>query len=109
MLHLSHNQSFHGILVDLLFLDEQTKLMQPFVKKQRKYVTQLVREGIKAGVVKPLKRTVFSRDEVEDAFRFMASGKHIGKVLLKIRDENETDLRVLAIPRTVFCNHKGEN
>jgi fatty acid synthase len=31
-----------------------------------------------------LKATVFDRDSVEDAFRFMAQGKHIGKVLIKV-------------------------
>lgn len=44
-------------------------------------------EGIQNGCVKPLCRVTFGTDEVEKAFRFMAAGKHVGKVLLKIRQE----------------------
>ena len=50
----------------------------------------MVQEGIDSGIIVPLKTTVFEANEIEQAFRFLASGKHIGKVLLKIR-ENETD------------------
>ena len=53
-------------------------------KAQLKDLFGLLREGIKAGVVKPLNRTVFQRDEVEKAFRYMATGTHIGKVLIKV-------------------------
>ena len=45
---------------------------------------ELLREGIRSGVVKPLHRTVFQRDEVEDAFKYMGKGTHIGKVLIKV-------------------------
>lgn len=48
---------------------------------------------------------VFEACEVEQAFRFMAGGKHIGKVLLKIR-ENATDVKSLPIavmPR-IYCD-----
>jgi len=34
--------------------------------------------------VNPLQTTVFERDDIEAAFRFMASGKHIGKILIKV-------------------------
>ena len=47
-------------------------------------------------MIKPLKTTVFKAHEVEEAFRFMATGKHIGKVLLKIRDD-ENDAKSLPI------------
>ena len=44
----------------------------------------MLNEGIKAGVVQPLNTTVFEKEQIEDAFRFMAQGKHIGKVLVKV-------------------------
>lgn len=45
-------------------------------------------------------RTVFPKDQVEAAFRYMAAGKHIGKVILKVREENEpTNTLTLALPR----------
>lgn len=65
----------------------------------------MVDNDIKAGIVKPLKANVFDARDVEQAFRFMASGKHIGKVLLKVRS-NPSDVESLPIavlPR-VYCD-----
>jgi len=70
------NVAFHGILLDALFEpgnpDWQT-------------VHDLVTSGIHDGTVKPLPTTVFDRHDIEDAFRFMAHGKHVGKVLVKVK------------------------
>lgn len=69
------NVSFHGILLDSLFdpgnSDWET-------------VRQLFEEGLQSGVVIPLNHTCFDKYDVEEAFRFMASGKHIGKVLIEV-------------------------
>jgi len=51
---------------------------------------------MKNGIIKPLKTTIYDAKDMEQAFRFLASGKHIGKVLLKVR-ENETDVSSLPI------------
>lgn len=73
----------------------------------------MVTEGIKSGAVRPLPSTVFSDTQVETAFRFMASGKHIGKVLLKVRPEEpkkvvKSEVRlVAAIPRTYMNPDKS--
>nr|QNL15121.1 fatty acid synthase 1 [Meteorus pulchricornis] len=91
------NTSFHGILLDALF-DTNS-----FEKKE---VVNLVSEGIANGAVRPLPSTIFSEQQIEQGFRFMATGKHIGKVLLKVRDEETRDIAqpspktVAAIPRT---------
>ena len=69
------NVSFHGILLDALFEEGN---------REWEEVSQLLKEGIVGGVVQPLKTTVFERDHVEEAFRYMAQGKHIGKVLLQV-------------------------
>lgn len=69
------NVAFHGILLDALFEEGN---------REWEEVSELLRKGIKAGVVQPLRTTVFERDQVEDAFRYMAQGKHIGKVLLQV-------------------------
>ncbi|KAM4525063.1 fatty acid synthase isoform 2-T2 [Odontesthes bonariensis] len=94
------NVAFHGILLDALFEEGN---------KEWEEVSQLLKEGIMGGVVQPLKTTVFQRDQVEQAFRYMAQGKHIGKVLLQVRDEERasavqpaTPLSLPAICRT-FC------
>lgn len=62
---------------------------------------------IQAGIIKPLRRTVFPANEVEKAFRFLASAKHMGKVLLKIRerDQDEWTLPISVVPR-IYCDAK---
>ncbi|XP_012150604.1 fatty acid synthase 1 [Megachile rotundata] len=94
------NVSFHGILLDAICETDND---------ERKQVTKLVSEGIKNGAVRPLPSTVFSEQQIEQAFRFMATGKHIGKVLLKIREEEKQKVAqpspkvVAAIPR-IYMN-----
>jgi fatty acid synthase len=62
---------------------------------------------MKRGVVKPLVRTTFPAAEIEQAFRFLASGKHIGKVLLQIReDENDEYSVPVAVNPQIYCNPK---
>lgn len=72
--------SFHGVMLDGLFESA------PCVKVQ---LMDRLRGGLKDGAVRPLVRTTFGKDEVEKAFRYMAGGKHKGKVLVKVRDEEE--------------------
>ncbi|GLH14335.1 Fatty acid synthase [Gryllus bimaculatus] len=98
------NTTFHGVLLDALFENNSP---------EKQEVVRLVNEGICNGAVRPLPATVFSDNQVEQAFRFMASGKHIGKVLLKISDEEkqavvkpQTKL-VSAIPRTYMNPDKA--
>ena len=64
----------------------------------RKRIYKLICDGIESGEVQPLKRHVFEREHVEDAFRFMASGKHIGKVVIKIRGEQGANVSNSAKP-----------
>ncbi|XP_039308272.1 fatty acid synthase [Solenopsis invicta] len=98
------NTSFHGILLDALFGEDS---------EERKEMIKLVSEGIENGAVRPLQSTVFSEQQLEQGFRFMATGKHIGKVLLKIRDEepkkhvSPTAKTVAAIPRTYINPEKS--
>jgi len=70
------NISFHGILLDALF--EPGNADWPCVR-------DLVSTGLRDGTVKPLQTSVFERDDVEAAFRFMAHGDHVGKVLVKVK------------------------
>ncbi|XP_069699383.1 fatty acid synthase-like [Periplaneta americana] len=72
--------SFHGVMLDNIFT-------APIEMVHRLH--DMICEGVKSGAVQPLTRTVFSAEDVEQAFRFMASGKHIGKVLVQIRPEEE--------------------
>ncbi|XP_029176907.1 fatty acid synthase-like [Nylanderia fulva] len=82
------NIAFHGILLEMLF--------ENYVDKRE--TIRLFSEGIENGVVRPLSTTIFSDQHLEQGFRFMATGKHIGKILFRIREE-ETQKRVLPISR----------
>ena len=69
------NVSFHGILLDSLFDGENAEWDE---------VKTLVSQGIESGVVRPLPFSSYQKYEIEGAFRFMASGKHIGKVVIEV-------------------------
>ena len=79
------NISFHGILLDSLFEEGNSEWST---------VSNLLAEGIKQGAVKPLNTTVFGKEDLEGAFRFMAQGKHIGKVLVKV-SEIKYDIKLM--------------
>ncbi|XP_068623798.1 fatty acid synthase-like [Battus philenor] len=74
--------SFHGIMLDYIF-EQDTEF--------RKKIQDLLNGGIESGAVRPLTYCVFEKNEVEAAFRYMAAGKHVGKVIIKIRDEERTN------------------
>ncbi|XP_048482207.1 fatty acid synthase [Plutella xylostella] len=89
--------SFHGIMLDYIF-DQSFDF--------RKRLQDLLLTGIESGAVRPLTYCTFEKQEVETAFRYMAAGKHIGKVIIKIRDEERshrpvrpTAFPVDAVPR----------
>lgn len=64
----------------------------------------IIRRDLVNGVIQPLPTTVFNANQIEQAFRFLASGKHIGKVILKIRETAEAQLTlpVRVRPRVYF-------
>lgn len=56
------NTTFHGIFLDAFFGVE--------INKEEKHeIVQLVSEGIARGVVQPLPSTVYSMEQLEQAFR----------------------------------------
>lgn len=49
--------------------------------------------------------TIFDANDIEEAFRFMANGKHIGKVLLKVRERVDDVVSLpLATVDRVYCD-----
>ncbi|GFY69306.1 fatty acid synthase [Trichonephila inaurata madagascariensis] len=101
-----NNISFHGVFLDQLFD------LRPEVTETVEELSYLIQNGIKTGVVQPLDRKVFDRNSIEQAFRYMAKGVHIGKIVLKIRDEEIKNcaipkcLRLPAITETQFYYNK---
>ncbi|KAJ8668373.1 hypothetical protein QAD02_010036 [Eretmocerus hayati] len=83
--------SMHGVMLDRYIYesDENMKILLGYISK-----------GIETGAVQPLVRSVFPKKDIEAAFRHMATAKHIGKVLVRIQDdEDPIDAPIEAIPR----------
>lgn len=70
-----------------------------------KIVYDLIDDDVRSGIIKPLNTTIFDANDIEEAFRFMANGKHIGKVLLKVRqhEKGAVSLPLSTISR-VYCD-----
>ncbi|CAH2098693.1 unnamed protein product [Euphydryas editha] len=91
--------SFHGIVLDYML--DGTSSGEEFAKT----LGHLMSSGIESGAVRPLTYCTFEKDQIETAFRYMAAGKHIGKIVFKIRDnDNITStklptLDIQAVPR----------
>lgn len=63
--------SFHGVLLDKMCMGDH---------KYKALLHKMVANGIENGTVKPIQAKVYTKKQIEEAFRYMASGKHIGKV-----------------------------
>ena len=118
----------HGKFLDIGVYDAINNMpvgMRPFLKNiefigagadsiltgteaSKRKLHKMMEEGIASGVVEPLPRHVFKQNQLAEAFRFMASGKHIGKVVFKLRNEIEQQhaFPVPASPRTYFSRDK---
>lgn len=72
------NVTFHGITIDSFFTNTDVDV------ESKTELQEMMKKGIGSGIVKPIDSTVFMYNEAQKAFRFMASGRHIGKVLLKV-------------------------
>jgi fatty acid synthase len=76
------NISFFGVDIKIWFESTKPNSLQEFYK--------WIHENSSNGCVKPTNRTVFQPSEVQTAFRYMTTGKHIGKFLIKFRDEENS-------------------
>ena len=67
----------------------------------------------KSGSIVPLSKTIFDINSVENAFRYMSSGKHIGKVIIKIMNDENSEIKIMrkisvnAQPSTIFSPKKS--
>jgi fatty acid synthase len=68
---LSKGIKFFGIMLDNIFMASE---------EERIYLYNIFYEGLQFGAIKPLSRKVFQKEEVSTAFRYMTTGKHMGKV-----------------------------
>ena len=70
--------SFISVAVDVVIV-MKPKLIEEFYT--------WMHENSNNGCVKPYNKNVFGVNEADKAFRYMTTGKHIGKIVIKIRDE----------------------
>ncbi|KYN37410.1 Fatty acid synthase [Trachymyrmex septentrionalis] len=86
--------SFHGILLDNMFTGDH---------KYKFLLFKMVADGLKNGTIKPIQAKIFPKTDIEEAFRFMASGKHTGKIIINIHEKDEPlDKHILAY-RRYYC------
>ncbi|XP_074602980.1 fatty acid synthase-like [Brevipalpus obovatus] len=102
---LDKGRSFHGVVVDSFFNIAPEEMVTVAAKK--KQLEELVHKLLKDGAIKPLPRTVFEMERVKDAFRYMAAGKHMGKVVIRVQDsENIGKPSILALNSIKFHSDK---
>ena len=80
--------SFIGVALDVGLM-RKTNFAKDFFKWMHKNSTN--------GCVKPLNKIVFNANEADKAFRYMTTGKHIGKIVIRIRDEEDSRRTVMDI------------
>lgn len=73
--------------------------------EERKIIHELIDKDLRTGIIQPLHSTVFQVDAIETAYRFLSTGKHVGKVLIQVR-ETELSIPSVAIKVTpkVYCD-----
>ncbi|XP_063530101.1 fatty acid synthase-like [Cydia strobilella] len=102
---LLKNATVHGVLLDALFGETGDH-------PEKAEMMRCVKRGLATGAVRPLPATVYANDQLELAFRYMATGKHIGKVVIRVLDEEPANekarLRLLpAMPRVYMHPRKS--
>lgn len=100
--HFLRGIQFTAVLLNLKDLMQRVEATTAIVNQMSRDMT--------SGIIRPLKTNVFAADEVEEAFRFFASSKHIGKVLINVRGQTKDDLLPAIVevqPRIYFDENKS--
>ncbi|XP_018363681.1 PREDICTED: fatty acid synthase-like [Trachymyrmex cornetzi] len=88
--------SFHGVRLENMMIKNRDC-------KWKHLLYTLVKNGLSDGTIKPIQAKIFPKTNVEEAFRYMASGKHMGKIIINIHEKDEPlDKHVLAY-RRYYC------
>ncbi|OXU24446.1 hypothetical protein TSAR_011485 [Trichomalopsis sarcophagae] len=62
----------------------------------------MLRQGICAGFVQPLKKNSYDRSSLTDAYNICLKGNYIGKIIVKVQPEKSDQNLALAMPR-FYC------
>jgi len=79
MTPFNHNITFSSVDLDRIYVDKPDVIIN---------LVNTVTECFDKGYFSAIPTKVFSADKTIDAFRYMAQGKHIGKIVVKFEDEN---------------------
>ncbi|XP_062126451.1 fatty acid synthase [Drosophila sulfurigaster albostrigata] len=90
--------TFHAVLADSLLVASDEDIW---------HLKNLIDLDIASGIIQPLPVTVFPAHEIEQAFRHLIGGKHIGKVIIKVRETPEAPetLPVRVLSQVYFKPH----
>ncbi|XP_036142985.1 fatty acid synthase-like [Monomorium pharaonis] len=86
--------SFHGILLDNILVGDH---------KYKFILRKMITDGLKNGTIKPIQVKVFPKTNIEEAFRYMASGKHMGKIIINIQEKNTPLDKPIPAYRRYYC------
>ncbi|XP_055614202.1 fatty acid synthase-like, partial [Uranotaenia lowii] len=90
-----------GITFTAIFLD----LLFKGTINQKRRLHRMLTNDIQRGVIKPLPVTIFPAPEIEKAFRYLAGGKHMGKVLLRLRERDDSRCTLpLTVTARLYCS-----
>ncbi|XP_014236983.1 fatty acid synthase-like [Trichogramma pretiosum] len=74
-------------------------------KASKKTISDLVRQGINSGSVKPLARTVYARESLTQAYNELLKNSN-GKIIVKVQPDDKSK-EAVAIPRHGFSSVKS--
>lgn len=97
------NQTLHVICLAYFLNERLNDTNDPEMKELREHLER----GMRENVIKPISRIIYEHDQAEEAFRFMASGKHIGKVLIRMYKENSECVINSDLARVSFDTNKS--
>lgn len=102
------NKSYHSICIAHL-LDDAFNYKNSAAIQVMMRLKAMMSAGIASNEVRPIPSHIFDRDSIEEAFRFMASGKHMGKVLIQMRNEksDSSSLCISSICKPHFDSNKS--
>lgn len=86
---------FRSVLADRLF----------FMPEKAEILVKMIQRDLDHGLIQPLHSTVFQVNEIEKAFRFLSTGKHVGKVLIQIRENEDSKLsKPMKVYEKIYCD-----
>ncbi|XP_025994131.1 fatty acid synthase isoform X2 [Solenopsis invicta] len=94
MLGFKKGISFHGVLLDNMITGNH---------KYKSLLFKMVADGLENETIKPIQVKVFPKTEIEQAFRYMTSGKHMGKIIINIQEKNKPLDEPIMAYRRYYC------